>query len=151
MSSRFAILIYVADFYILYVKESFIVKQTQNRRTINDIARYIKTVNQNGILKRSMMDMAKDTGYSNATVHRSIQQLESEGLIQIIPTKSKRKPNTIIYLGPNIDDVDHLLQKAHTAVYNLHQATSEIDSIMSQIQQSITLLDTTSSEYIHIQ
>lgn len=151
MSNQFAILIYVADFYILYDEESFIVKQPQNRRTINDIARYIKSASLNGILKRSMMDMAKDTGYSNATIHRSIRQLESEGIIQVIPTKSKRKPNTLIYLGPSVDDVDSLLQQAHTAVHNLHQVTSEIDFIMSQIQQSITLLDTTSSDYIHIQ
>lgn len=104
-----------------------------------------------GILKRSMMDMANDTGYSNATIYRSIQQLESEGIVQVIPTKSKRKPNTIIYLGPSVDDVDSLLQQAHTAVYNLNQATSEVSSIMAQIQQSITLLDSTSSDYIHIQ
>lgn len=128
------------------------VKHTQNRRTLNEITRYIKTANQNGILKKSMVDMAKDTGYSNATIHRSIRQLEVEGLIKVIQTKSQRKPNTIIYLGPNNDEIDSLLQQAHTAVYNLNQASSEVQAIIGELQQTMTLFDySKNEEYIQLQ
>lgn len=125
-------------------------KQTQNRRTLNDVARYIQMINQDGVIKKSMMEMAKEIGYSNATIHRSIQRLQEEGMIQVVPSKSQREPNTIVYLGPHSDDLSQLVKQAHTAVYNLNQASLEVGQVMSQLQETVMLLSGSHSDYAGI-
>lgn len=121
----------------------------QNKRTQHDILRFLKTSQMNGVIKKSMMDIAKDTGYSNATIHRSIKALEKDGYIQVIPAKSARKPNTIVYIGPADDEVESILSRANIAVRNLIKASNEVQNILKEIEQTIPLIDV-SQEHIEL-
>lgn len=60
---------------------------------------YIRRNAVNGTLQRSMADIAKDIGVTNATVHRSLRKLEKEGLIEVVPSDNPRLPCTIVYKG----------------------------------------------------
>lgn len=126
-------------------------KNIPNKRTLMDIQRYIKMASSDGILKMSMMDIAKATDYSNATVHRSIKALEADGLIQVIPRKAPRHPNTIVYIGPDNDEVDQLLRQAHVAITNLSNASSEVNNVVTKLQDVIALLDVPNQQYIEFQ
>ncbi len=125
-------------------------KTTQNKRTLNDILRYIKLHSKGDMLRESMMSIAQNTGYSNATVHRAIQQLQIEGLIQVIPTKSPRKPNSICYIGPDQEEVSTLLEKANVAIGNLYQASNEVRDIMIQLHDTISLLEGSQDNLIEL-
>lgn len=120
-------------------------KIPQYRRTLNEILRYLKRVQKDGLIKKSMMQMAKETGYSNATIHRSIKTLEKEGYIQIIPSKNPKKPNTIIYLGPSEEEMENLLEKANYAVQNLIQASNEVQEILRMIENTVLFIDLSDS------
>lgn len=122
---------------------------TQNERTLHDVLRYIKTRSNDGILKQSMMKMGKEMGYSNATVHRSLKALESRGMIQVIETRSPRKPNTICYIGPDEDDVSDLLHRADVALADLFKATDQVTDVMAQLRETIGLLQP-NEPYMHI-
>jgi DNA-binding IclR family transcriptional regulator len=124
-------------------------KLTQNKRTISDVLRYIKSHNEEGILKESMMTIASATGYSNATIHRTLKALEQEHMIHIKETKSHRKPNIIYYLGPDDEEVTDLLYRADMALANLSKATTEVSDVMSQLRETMSLLQP-NEEYIHI-
>lgn len=101
-------------------------------------------------MKKSMMNIAEATGYSNATVHRALKALEIQGMIQIIETKSQRKPNTIYYIGPDDDDVSSLLTRAEIALANLSEATEEVFDVMTQLKETIHLIQP-DEQYIQIQ
>lgn len=120
-------------------------KIPQYRRTLNEILRYLKRVQKDGLIKKSMMQMAEETGYSNATIHRSIKTLEKEGYIQIIPSKNPKKPNTIIYLGPSEEEMENLLEKANYAVQNLIQASNEVQEILRMIENTVLFIDLSDS------
>jgi DNA-binding IclR family transcriptional regulator len=128
-------------------------RTTQNKRTLNDVLRYIKTYSHDSVLDKSMMAIAKATGYSNATIHRALKTLEQEGMIQILQTKSQRKPNKIYYLGPDEDDVGDLMQRADLALAKLHDATDEVNEVMQQLRETLHLVqpNTVDEPYIQIQ
>lgn len=121
-----------------------------NKRTLTDILLYIKKASDGGILKESMMTMAVATGYSNATIHRAVKSLEADGFISVIPRKAPRHPNTIVYIGPDTDDVDYLLKQAHDAMTNLTNASSEVKIVVSRMQEFIALLDNPGQAYIDV-
>lgn len=123
---------------------------TQNERTLNDILRYIKANSRDGFLKESMVKIGERTGYSNATVHRSIKALERKGMIQIIETKSARTPNTICYIGPNKQDISDLLHRADAALATLFQATEQVQDVMIEMRETMQLVQMDES-YIQLQ
>lgn len=115
-------------------------RKTQNKRTLQDILHYIKVAQRDGILKESMMSIARHTGYSNATVHRALQTLDEQGHIRIIPPENPREPTTIEYIGPGTDEVADLLQRATYAMDELSKATKNIEEVMVDLRQTIMLL-----------
>lgn len=123
---------------------------TQNSQTIKTILRYIKYTSQSGILKKSMMNIAKETGLSNATIHRSIKKLEEDGMIQVIPSRHKKRPNTIVYLGPTYNEVEVLIQKANAAAIKLTEASNEVNHVLMELQETVLLLDESDKDYIQI-
>lgn len=122
---------------------------TQNKRTLTDVLRYIKSHNENGVLKESMMTIANATGYSNATIHRTLKSLEQDGLIHIKETKSHRKPNIIFYIGPDDEEVTDLLHRADVALANLSKATDEVNDVMSRLRETMSLMQS-NEEYIQV-
>ncbi len=125
----------------------------QKKQTLLRILRYIKTHARNNILRESMASIATQTGVSNATVHRALKQLEAQEMIQIIPSKSRRKPYTICYIGPNEEEMCSVVEKARVAVEHLRRASSEVHNILEELEDSIALYDDmiASHDYIELQ
>lgn len=116
-------------------------RKTQNKRTLQDILHYIKVAQRNGVLKESMMSIAKRTGYSNATVHRALQTLDEQGHIRIIPPENPKEPTTIEYIGFGSDEVSDLLQRATYAMDELSKATKHVEEVMVDLRQTVLLLN----------
>lgn len=114
-------------------------KAIPNKRTTQDILHYIKMHASEGKLKESMMTIAEGTGYSNATVHRSIRSLQEKGWIQVIPSKKHRMPNIIYYLGPEVDEVYDIIERAEIAVRQLHEAHQEAESVIKDMKEIVRL------------
>ena len=132
------------------IKEVIIMQHMPQKRTVRDILKYIQMKNKEGLLQESMMKMAESTGYSNATIHRSLRALEDEGYIKIIPTKSQRHPNKIFYIGPTQDNISQVMQKAQHAIDDLQKATEQVQSIMAELQDMMGMLQQQDSEYIQL-
>jgi DNA-binding transcriptional regulator LsrR (DeoR family) len=79
-------------------------------RTQKEIMDYIKTHSRNGKLTKSLLDIAEQIGYSNATVHRALKALEDKGLVEIKVSDRPTEPNTIIFKG-KMDKIDDTIAK----------------------------------------
>jgi DNA-binding transcriptional regulator YhcF (GntR family) len=62
-------------------------------------------------LNLSLAKMADQIGCSVATVHRTVQKLEREGLIKIERHRARNKADKIIFVGKNLDDVSSLMSE----------------------------------------
>lgn len=107
-------------------------------RTQKDIVNYIKMHSQDGKLTKSLFDIAKDLGYSNATIHRALKALQQKGLIEIKEAPKPTSPNTILYKGSvnHTDDLLHrgveLIEKVEELQKELHDYLFEIKTFLSQ-------------------
>lgn len=79
-------------------------------RTQKEIMNYIRTHNRDGKLTKSLLDIAKDIGYSNATIHRGLHALQEKGIIEINASPKPTQPNTILYKGSQ-NEIDEFLTK----------------------------------------
>ncbi|MCD7911037.1 winged helix-turn-helix transcriptional regulator [Bacillus velezensis] len=50
-------------------------------------------------LKESMRQISGQLGISEATVHRAVQKLRTNGVIQIVPSREKTESNEIVFYG----------------------------------------------------
>lgn len=116
-------------------------RKTQNKRTVQDILHYIKVRQQDGRLQESMMTIAKGVGYSNATVHRALQSLSEQGMVQLIPSDNQGVPQTIYYMGPTNNDLADLLHEAEQVVDHLDRLAGEARSVMNRLRSAVALVD----------
>lgn len=121
----------------------------QNKQTVRDILRYIKLHSKDDVLSESMMSIGKRTGYSNATVHRTLKHLEKEGYVQIIETKHHKKPNKIFYIGPDHEDVSTIQDKVQLAINDLQSATENATRVMMELKEIMTLMGDNEQDYIN--
>lgn len=107
------------------------------RKTTQDVViDYIKTYAENGVLTESLMDIAENLGYSNATIHRALKALEEENLVSIVPAESPRKPNTIIYRGNHKESEDILLE-GERLVRRLRELMMDVENYMAEASRII--------------
>lgn len=107
------------------------------RRTTQDIViDYIKTYAEDGVLVESLMDIANNLGYSNATIHRALKALEKDDLVRIIPADTPRKPNTIIYQGTSKETADIILE-GEKLLRRLRELTEDVETYMAEASRII--------------
>lgn len=113
------------------------------RKTTQDVVLdYIRMYAQKGELTESLMDIADNLGYSNATIHRSLKALEEADIITIVPADSPRKPNTIIYKGSTKETHDILLE-GEVLLRRLRELTEDIEAY---IQESSRIIEYTQKD-----
>lgn len=114
-------------------------------RTQKDIANYIKMHSQDGKLTKSIFEIAKDLGYSNATIHRALKALQEKGLVEIKQAPKPTTPNTILYKGSvnPTDDLLHrgveLIEKVEELQRELHDYLFEIKTFLSQSGNNLSV------------
>jgi len=124
-------------------------RKTNNKRTLNDVSKYIQIASTEGVLKESMMSIANHTGYSNATIHRALQALEEQGILRVVISNSAKEPATIYYRGPDVDETSELLQRAATAMSELSKATQQVENVMTDLRMHMSLVDHQNKTYLH--
>lgn len=108
----------------------------KRKSTQDVVADYIKMYSDKGVLTKSLMDIAEDLGYSNATIHRAIKQMEKDGLVEIIPSDTPRKPNTIVYQGEIKEAVD-ILQKGELLLRRMHLLIADVEQYVDEASRII--------------
>lgn len=105
-----------------------------SKRTQRDIIDYIRTHIEDGKLTKSLLDIAKDIGYSNATIHRALNALSEQGLIDIRQAPQVSLPNTIIYKGDDPkDQIDQLLTKGAELTESVRKLEKEISEFVEEV------------------
>jgi predicted ArsR family transcriptional regulator len=100
------------------------------KRTQDDVIEYIKNhASEEGKLQQSLMDIAGQLGYSNATIHRVLKSLEEQGIIEVQAPEKPTQPNTIIFNGPIETEHDIL---AHGA-----QLMNEVEVLAAKVQDYV--------------
>jgi DNA-binding Lrp family transcriptional regulator len=114
----------------------------------------------NGSIKISMDKMGEAIGVSEATVHRAVRKLKSNGVIGIVPSEEKQEPNEIVYYGEtdaeeDVDDIFQLYSKLSSSVnkfqnslavknreiLQLSAANKELDEKLTSITNELTQKD----------
>ena len=122
-------------------------------RTQKDIANYIKMHSKDGKLTKSIFEIAKDLGYSNATIHRALKALQEKGLVEIKQAPKPTTPNTILYKGSinQIDDLLHrgveLIKKTEELQKELHDYLFEIKTFLSQSGNNLSVEEIEKTDY----
>lgn len=98
-------------------------------RTQKEIMDYIRIHSKDGKLTQSLLDIAEQIGYSNATIHRALKSLEEKGMIEISAPEKPTEPNTIIYKGEK-NDIDELLSQGV-------KLSDELQNISERLQEYI--------------
>lgn len=100
-------------------------------RTQKEIEEYIRQHSQDGKLTESLLHIAEQIGYSNATVHRALQALERKGLIQIEKSDKPTEPNTIIFKGDK-NEIDNLLSRGVQLSNQMKNNAAEFDEYLQK-------------------
>lgn len=101
-------------------------------RTDNEILAYIRHQSRSGELAKSLLEIAAEVGYSNATVHRVLKRLEAQDLVRI--TRNERKanePSIITYIGPTEND-----QTAEEGIQLVAQLQSAAEALLNYLQNT---------------
>lgn len=113
-------------------------------RTQKDIVDYIRTHSKDGKLTKSLLAIAKDIGYSNATIHRTLQSLQEKGVIEITPSEKPTEPNTILYKGSEQNEIDEFLAKGvqlseevEGLGNRIHDFLQEANLLMRKLHQQV--------------
>lgn len=94
-------------------------------RTEEDILAYLRRTAVNGKLAKSLLEIAKEVGYSNATVQRVLKRLEAQDLVSVDRDNRKaNQPAVITYLGTQSDD--EILEEGTRLANNLKSAADEL-------------------------
>ncbi len=84
---------------MMFTEEKVLASLSENEKRVYN---YIKTKAENDAnktLKESMRKISGQLGISEATVHRAVQKLRSNGVIQIVPSREKTESNEIVFYG----------------------------------------------------
>jgi DNA-binding PadR family transcriptional regulator len=124
-------------------------------RTQKEIIDYIRTHSKDGKLTKSLLDIGKDMGYSNATIHRALHALEDNGVIEIAQSNKPTEPNTILYKGSH-NDVDELLAKGVQLSEDVENLGNRVNDFLSEATWLFRKLQKTSEDsledrIIHVQ
>lgn len=109
-------------------------------RTIDELVDYIRTHSQDGKLTKSMLEIAEQIGYSNATVHRSLKSLQEKGIIEIMQSKRPTEPNTIVFKG-EINEVDELIARGVQLKTELLETVNNLQGYLNETQKVIRRLE----------
>ena len=100
-------------------------------RTTKDIHDYIRRHLIDGKLEMSLLDIAKEVGYSNATIHRVLRRLESAGFLSVDRSgKKPNSPNTITYLQEFVVEED-VLQEGLELANSLSKKAEELIQLLN--------------------
>jgi hypothetical protein len=102
-----------------------------SERTQKEIMDYIRIHSMNGKLTKSLLDIAKDIGYSNATVHRALRILQNNGDIEVIPHAKPTEANTIIYKG-SVNEMDEFLAKGVKLAEDMSNLGEQMNDFMQE-------------------
>lgn len=126
-------------------------------RTQKEIMDYIRIHSKDGKLTKSLIDIAEDIGYSNATIHRALKALEEKGLIEINTSDKPTEPNTIIYKGDK-NEIDEILaqgvklsEEIKTLGKKVDEYLSEINWLIRKLQKEVEEKDSIKNRIVHIQ
>lgn len=116
------------------------------KRTQDDVVDYIKNHSStDGKLTESLMDIANQLGYSNATIHRTLKNLEKDGIVDIIPSEHPTKPNTIVYQG-TIQQADDIIARGVHLMSELEKLTKNVHEYIQEASRVIDYMKDTSGE-----
>lgn len=101
--------------------------------TQEEIIEYIKRNSQDGKLTRSLIDIGKTLGYSNATIHRGLQALEKRGIIEVSTSEKRAEPSTIFYKGTKTD-VDELLSQGVQLVREVQELSERLENFVKSTE-----------------
>ncbi len=127
--------------------ESISVRQ----QTQEQIIEYIQRHSSDGKLTRSLMTIAQQIGYSNATVHRAMKKLEAIGMIKIIPSDKPTEPNTIVYLGPATTKPSEATTQGTKLVRELQELSQEMFGYFENLSKRMKQYETDLQTYYELQ
>lgn len=109
---------------------------------------YIKENSENGgkSINLSLAKIAAQIGCPVASVHRSVQKLERDGLIRVEKHRARNKPDTIIFLGSS-DDYLPIASQLMEQSANLAELTQSLVSKLTDRQREIHDLRTRLAVY----
>lgn len=96
-------------------------------KTKEDVIAYIREHAKDGKLTASLVEIAGQLGYSNATVFRALRALEEQGIVKIIPADKPTKPNTIVWRG--FADSDELVQRGRELAERLEEVAQMLSAL----------------------
>lgn len=124
-------------------------KSANNKKAIEVVEHFLQNnVDDAGKLNLSIMDIAKECHLSNASVWRSIKQLEKNNTVTILPSKQKAHPQTILFHGLKLhdlinDDISEILSE-------LDQLQSDINSLKEKVSKTTARLYSLEKENLRL-
>ncbi|MBR2246089.1 hypothetical protein [Oceanobacillus profundus] len=97
-----------------------------------------KSKETDGRLRESMAKIGENIGLSDATVHRSVRILQSEGIIGIVPSSDKTESNEIIYYG--VPDEEKEVNDILTMASDLNSSLNRFQALMKTKDDTIRSL-----------
>ena len=112
---------------------------TVSHRTEKDVTRFIQQHHNNGKLQMSLVEIGENTGYSNATIYRTLKKLEEAGVIKVIPSSVPTKPNTILYDGNSEmfaqNSMTPIIKMSHDILLSAKELFKECQEVADKIIQ----------------
>lgn len=106
----------------------------QARNVESRIETYIRDNSSGGrTLDISLAKMADQLGCSVASVHRTVQKMESEGLIKIERRRARNRPDKITFLG---DSPDRVLNTVVELIEQSEHFNTTIKTLADQLTKS---------------
>lgn len=115
------------------------------KRTQKEIVDYIRTHSKDGKLTKSLLDIAKDIGYSNATIHRGLHALQENGVIEIATAEKPTEPNTILYKGSQ-NEIDDLLTKGVQLAEQVEVLGKNVNEFLTELTWQIRKMQSDNEE-----
>ncbi|MCY9186522.1 winged helix-turn-helix transcriptional regulator [Bacillus halotolerans] len=118
---------------MMFSEEKVLASLSENETRVYD---YIKTKaesNDNRTLKESMRKISGQLGISEATVHRAVQKLRTNGVIEIVPSREKTESNEIVFYG--IPEPDEQVSDIFKMVGSLSSGVKRFETILSNLSE----------------
>lgn len=131
---------------------------TVSHRTQKDVARFIQQHSQSGKLQMSLVEIGENTGYSNATIYRTLKKLEESGIIKVVSSDVPTKPNTILYEGADTglahESIERITQTSHgilITIKNLLDECREATERVSDLENKLKSCPCEQNKIVSIQ